>query len=243
VLRGLNEIERKTRETQAIQSQDRIRTLYLRDGDASLIRFLTDVDGVIAADFHTIEEISPRGKRFRKVYCLLADTGMCPHCSAGNIPRELIFLWTYVYQILHKQQNPALEIDSYAERWAQSKFGNKIMYKENVNQIRLFRTSPGRANYIKNSIIEFANEYSTLCDRDYKWSRSGSQLDTVYSLIAKYDSEMPEELKQLQQNLPDLADVVMGKVISFATGGKQIQEEMEKLKEGESELIPSKELF
>lgn len=44
-----------------------------------------------------------------------------------------------------------------------------------------------------NAIIDFADEYGTLTDREYKFSRTGVKLDTKYSLIPLNQADLPDD--------------------------------------------------
>jgi hypothetical protein len=117
---------------------------------------------------------------------------------------------------LHRTQNKKLETDPNAERWTVQKIGNRTFYRQDLNKVMLFRTGPGAKGYIKNAIIQFAREYDTLCDRDYKWLRTGAgRDDTKYSLIPKDPSDITDAVKEASTSLPDLIDVVVGNITSF----------------------------
>ena len=216
MLKGLGEIQKKTEQTQAMASQDRIKILYVGAGETAVLRFLTDKDEVISAPFHNVEEMTPNGKKYRKKYCTMAEKNTCIWCSQANQVREYIFLWSYVSNIFHKVQNPALEGTQEAQRWERVKVGPAFFYKEAVNGPMIFRMSPGKGGTNKSALIGFANEYEGLCDREYKWSREGAgRDDTKYTLTPK-DKTNLEDLSELISKLPLLSDVVTGKIKSFS---------------------------
>lgn len=219
LVKGLDEIEQKTQEMAEMNSGNYIKTLKIYDGEVSLIRFLTDNSEIISAPFHTAAFDTQNGTRYRPVYCNQAETGACPYCQQGKLPGEQIFLWAYVYYILHKTQNRKLEMDQNAERWTLQKIGTQTFYRQDINGVMLFRTGPGARGYIKNLIIENAREYDTLCDRDYKWARKGAgRDDTKYTLLAKDKSDTSDEVLEAAKTLPSLMDVVVGKVKTFTAG-------------------------
>ncbi len=225
MLKGLKELKEKTEQAKQYASEDRIRLLFLGDGEHARVRFLTDTDDIIEAGMHELEETTPRGKRYVKRYCSREDTGSCQYCSDGGIPKKTLFLWAYVYEIMHKQQNPALDLDANAQRWPQVKSpGGGVYYKEEVNGVRVFRTKRGKSNSIQDAFINYADEYGTWCDRDYKWSRNGKGMDTTYSLAPKDPAKMPKDIKEIQKSLPNLSDYVTGKIFSF---NPEVEEEIE----------------
>jgi len=215
MLKGLGEIGKKAQEAQENMSKDRIRYLSLRNAEVAHLRFLTDEDGVILANFHTVEEMTPKGSVWRKYYC--SGDSTCKYCAQGLDYGEMIFLWCYCRLVLHKQQNPRLDSNPEADKWVRVKSDGEIYYKEDVNDIRVFRTTPGKGMAYKKALIGYANTYKTLLDREYKWSREGSSKDTIYTLIPKDPSKMSEEVRELIKTLPDLSKVVSGEITSFAT--------------------------
>jgi hypothetical protein len=219
MLKGLKELKEKQEQAQQYASEDRIKVLRLDDGDHARVRFLTDTDDIIEAGIHELEEISPAGKKkYPKRYCAREDTGDCQWCKEGSIPKKTMFLWAYVYEIMHKTQNPALADDPNAARWSQVKSpGGGIYYKEEVNGVQVFRSKRGKSNVIQDAFINYADEYGTWTDRDYKWSRSGKLMDTSYTLTPKEASKMTKEIKEIQAGLPDLAEYATGKIFSFAS--------------------------
>ena len=232
MLKGIAKIKKETEEAAANASKNRIRWLGIRSGEGALIRFLTEPDEVISAEFHTIKEMTPRGDRYTKKYCSQDET--CKYCAEGLTTGEMLFLWTYCYYILHKQQNLRLDNDSNAEKWTRVKIGEQIFFKEDIMTFRVFRTGPGKGYVYKNTLIKYADEYGTYLDRDYKWTREGAEKDTTaYALIPKDPKPITSELKNLIKTLPDLAKVVSGEITSF----EQVKDEVEEIEE-EAEGAP-----
>jgi hypothetical protein len=215
LVKSLEKIEEVTKETQAASSADWIRYLKVRDGEFALIRFITDAKDVISVPMHNVTQMTPKGERTVKEYCTLSDNGACQNCAKGSAPSETIFLWVYVYYILHRTQNPRLEMFP-DQKWQPVKVGATNMYKEDINKPMILRTGVGKSNYIKNLFLDFAREYDTLVDRDYKWSRKGAGFnDTTYNLIAKDKSDTNSEIVSITETLPAMEDVIMGKVKTF----------------------------
>jgi hypothetical protein len=211
--KGLAEVIKKSDERAAAFGKDRINFLFLGDREIAELRFITDAEGLIKAKIHTLEEMSPKGKKFRKKYCTMDDIGTCVNCSAGAPLKSFIYLWAYILNIYHTTQNPkAAEADSV--KWTPIKLKDgKTYYVEAVNGPLVFRISMGHKGAYQNMIVGFARDYGTLCDRNYRISRTGKELDTVYQLTPLKESPAPEAIKELK--LPDLGDVITGKVKSF----------------------------
>ena len=221
MLKGISNIKKKTDEAIANQSKNRIWQVKLKDGEAALLRFLTEPNSVISAEFHTVKEMTPKGEWRVPRYC--SQDSSCKYCAEGGTTGEQIFLWAYCYYILHKQQNPRLDTDSNAPKWKRVTDASKQVYfQEEVNAPRIFRTGPGKGSIYKMTLINYANENGTYLDRDYKWIREGSQKEnTAYTLMPKDPKPMSDEIKRIIKTLPDLADVVSGKIISFDQASKE----------------------
>ena len=218
MLRGIDNIERETQETAAIGSGDWIKTLKIKDGDIALLRFVTDKDNLIRAKFHDVKKVTPRGEFNVPVYCAFEDTKMCPNCSSGLVPYNTVNLWAYVYYILHKSQNPNIQAGSNEGIWPQAKQGKSILYKEEIGTFMWFRTKYGYQGRYRQMFVDFANEYNTLCDRDYSWSRAGAtRTNTNYSLMPKKEGKLvlPDGVMAIK-DLPDLGEVVCGKIRTFS---------------------------
>jgi hypothetical protein len=215
LLKGLKSIKEKSEQAQQIAFKDRIRNLYLKDGEYAVIRFLTDTDGIIEAKIHEITKTTETGPRYEKHYCTREDLGQCEDCQQGNIPANMMFFWLYVSNVMHKTQNPRLERDENAPRWSQKKVGNTVYYEERIDGPMILRCKRGKDGYLRKKFLNIDEENGTWCDRDYKWSRSGGGINTVYDLLGKDPSKISKEIKAVKESLPELADVVSGKITSF----------------------------
>jgi hypothetical protein len=161
---------------------------------------------------HGVKRLTPRGEFWIKVYCKLQDGQPCEHCANGVSSSPLFFLWAYVYEIMHRQQNPKLASNPDAEKWERLVVKDMSYFKEVVNGPMVFRTGPGKDQKYRNMLINFADEYGTLCDRDYKWIRTGATKDTTdYSLLPKDPKKITKEVATVKKDLLDLGDVISGK--------------------------------
>ena len=215
MLKGLTKIKEQSEELAKISTENRIRQLFLRDGEFTTFRFLTEPEELIEEKVHSLQEQTPYGLKWRKYTCTFETIGMCKHCSAGNVPDKTIFLWAYIRDIMHISQNNRLETDSNAERWQQTSVGGSIYFKQEVNAPMIFATKYGKDHIYKQNLIDFAEEYGVFTDRDYKYSRAGVLLKTLYTLRPKDPTKISKELVALKSSLPKLADYVSGKVVTF----------------------------
>ena len=216
-----DEADQKYQEEQANKPKGKwIRTLALKEGDVATFRFLTDKPDLLVVPMHSVAKISTKGKDFREdVYCTKGDGEPCPNCAQGVPVITRIFGWCYVYYILHKFQNPRLDGNPQAPRWAYVKVGDKNLYKEDVNDVLVFKTGIGKGAVYSNAIKAFYEEYGSILDRDYKWSRAGqTKDDTSYNLLAKDPTDLSDVVKTANKGLPKLDDFVTGKVKTFSSG-------------------------
>jgi len=212
IVKGLKELVTKSGEAEVASQQNRVKTLFVGDGETALIRFIDDEE-MIQTKIHELEEMTPTGKKWPKRYCTESLQGVpCKWCAAGNFPKNIYVFLVYVSSIIHKGQNPALNTDSQATKWTPVKQGAQILYKEDVNEIRILRTKFGKDNYLKNMVLKFADEYGTLCDRDYKFSRTGASTKTSYSFVPRDPSPISEVVLKAKKETPHLEDIITGKV-------------------------------
>jgi len=213
---GLDEIRDKVADTESMFEGTRIKKLMINDGETAILRFITDGADVILAHMHELEEVSPKGKRYVKRYCTKEDTGVCEHCSSGDKPKGFLYLWSFVYAIIHARQNPALEVSQNAPRWQPLKIGSQTFYKEEVNYPMVFATKVGKKSMYRNAITGFWQEYGSLCDRDYKWARNGAGLDTIYTLTPKDPTKKSKEVAEFTlETLPSITDYIVGNPTSM----------------------------
>ena len=216
MIKVMKNIKDKAEEQKAYTGKGFIRTLRLGDGETASLRFLTDKEDIIEALMHTVVKVTPQYTSRPKVYCKAQDGQPCEYDAQGIPATPMYFLWAYVYEIMHKEQNPKLARFPDAVKYERLEKNGEVGYKEAVNGPMLFRTGPGKDKKYKNMLINLADEYSTLCDRDYKYKRTGSNKDnTDYSLIGKDQKKMTKEIIEVQKSLPDLGDVVSGKIKSL----------------------------
>ena len=233
----MNQIKEKAQEAKANFGKNRIRWIDLKDGDIALLRFITDQEDIIQAEMHSVKKMTPRGEFFIKEYCKSQDNQPCELCAQGVPTSPMYFMWAYVYDIMRRQQNPRLARFPDAEKWERVVVKDIPFFKEAVNGPAIFRIGPGKDQKYKNMLVNFADEYGTLCDRDYKLVRTGGAKETTdYSLIAKDPKKASKEVLQAKKDVPELADVVSGKIKSLDG------EELEQSEPGKAATDPA-ELF
>jgi hypothetical protein len=210
-IKGLKKIQEKSAENEYLSDQNRVKLLFIGDGDAAIIRFIND-DEMIQTKIHEYEEIQPSGKKYKKAYCSENLTGApCKWCAAGNVGKSVYVFLSYVYYILHKNQNPELNKNADAAKWEAATINNQVFYKEDVGEIRLLRMKFGKDGYLKNKVLNFVNEYGTLCDRDYRFSRTGSDKRTLYDFTPKDPSKASKEVVKAAKEALPIEELILGK--------------------------------
>jgi len=210
MIKGLKGIQEKSAEVEMFSNQNRVQYLYLQDGDSALVRFIDDNE-MMQTKMHEYEEMAPTGKQYRKAYCIDNLLGeACKWCASGNIAKNVYVFSVYVYAIIHKAQNPKLNSDPDAPKWEAVTQGKQIVYKEAIDEMRILRTKWGKDGYIKNMIIGFVDEYGTLCDRDYKFSRNGGGIKTLYSFLPKDHSDESAEVARAKVDAISIEEILLG---------------------------------
>jgi hypothetical protein len=221
MIKGLKKIAEQAEQNAQYDSSsfsDRIRYLKMENGGFANIRFLTNGDEIVKAKVHSIEKLTPKGTRFSKVYCLQQDGQACPHCVAGTNAGSYIYAWVYVSAIYHLSQNPYAEKNP-EEAWEKmtSKNTGKTYFLERPTKPMVFVIPRGQGGKYEQELIDYMEEYGSLVDRAYKFSRKGTQTQTSYTLTPQDKSDLPKEaLEMVEKGLPDLEEVVKGHIRSFS---------------------------
>lgn len=173
------------------------------------IRFLTDVNEFEWAYFHSVPTATRTGKRFRRmVYCLQQDGQDCQFCGSNDEEirkaSKRLFFWVWNYEYYHKEQDAD-------KKWKKVEYLGDIYFVEPVNKPMILDTGPGQAGTIELKFMQWAKRFKTYTDRDYDWSRQGTEMkDTIYDLVPRDDgkTKMSEEIRKASENLDPLSKVI-----------------------------------
>ena len=161
--------------------------LKLEDGETVTIRFVQEFDesgSNYSEDrgkvFGTFEHIDPDD--FTKSFACTAEDGRCAGCEKVAV--------------------------NYKWRPKGRLFANVIVRggRGNEDKVKVFSTSLSKRNPLAGAILEFNDEYKSLCDRDYKLKREGLKLDTVYTLTPKDKTPLTKADEKVE--LVDLTNLV-----------------------------------
>jgi len=192
-----------------------IKKLQLQEGAKAIVRFLTDGRDVIDDTFHRQVPKQVKTTIFKTdVLCTLPN-GSCKHCDEGLYKTAKMFLtWVWVEKIFYKnkpnaQYNPtALEKDDEgSEYWV-----------EEVNGPMVWQQTMGKGFYLYNQLTSIYRQNKSLRIGKFTISRTGSGIDTTYSIMPVMSSfttderHMPDELVAMSENLPDLEKFAAGKL-------------------------------
>ena len=102
-------------------------------------------------------------------------------------PQRKFALWVYVHEIIHT--------DKRNEEWEPVNGpGSKQLFKETIEDFRIIPLGFGRSDYVWNQFAEIFEDWGSLNKGVIRIKRSGSGIDTSYSVTATTRPlEVPEE--------------------------------------------------
>ncbi|KKM02629.1 hypothetical protein LCGC14_1782510 [marine sediment metagenome] len=249
--KGTSYFTRRSRERQAQFSNPFV---YLReDLEQARIRFLeepTDEEGLYSGVFH---RPWVKGKLQNPVICVEQDdspptiegmTDDCPLCASNDAPGMKFFVWVYVYYLLHPHQNPALDKDPQAPKWAAVKVGkgaaSATMFRQDVNKVKILLGGPRLKDEIDNAVAAAAENDATLLEADYRFIRHGvpKSSDTRYNFVAiGKSSKLKDEVTKAIDELGDIEEAAIEGTVSFFANPStaEASEEPEETEEEEQE--------
>lgn len=222
------------------------------DGDVARLRFLEEPgEGLFSGMFH---RPYVKNRVQDPVVCVEQDddypsvegmTEECPLCKAGDDPSQKIFVWVYVYYILHRYQNPALDDNSNAKKWTPVAVGKgankKTMFKQDVDKVKILLGGPRLKEVLDDAVEAAAEANESLLASDYKYIRHGAPRDNetryVFVTIPK-SKTLKEEVTKAIDTLGDIADAAMeGTTVFYSSGAKvgALEEAPQPLEEEEEE--------
>lgn len=184
----------------------------LGDGESKIIRFLTDADDIVTANFHeflitTDADGKERFHTFVDPTSLPGAPGEDWVSKYGGKSRsfktkqlEPSFAKARTVGIAVEREEVVSEVGGKKKITTRDKIDKITVEKDGVSTEYPVRTFyiikfPWKALWAQ--MKAYYEEYGTVCDRDYKISRTGTQLNTVYNAVPK--SPDPNfDLKELQ---------------------------------------------
>ncbi len=211
---------------------DYIRNVQLRDdGEYCKIRFLTDVDEMFFEWMHPIHVMVKGQAQFRGFRACPASAfnQACDDCDKQAQSSLRFSGWVYEYNHTYPKDG---------EDRVAIQEGKRTVYREDTGVVKQFEY----ANFHKASLEMRSNKFGTLLDRDYEWIRSGVAGTNRPQYMLEPDDEgktpMPKELVTIAADLPDLEDVVFGRVETLDGTKKEEPTLEDKLGETDSSEEP-----
>lgn len=161
--------------------------LKLADGEAVTLRFLNEMDEEgktydetrgLCYGFYEHSEPDDYSKSF---VCTLDDEGKCAGCERIAVNKKWRAKGRLFFNVLIRAKRG----------------------EENV--VKVFTTGTSEKS-LAPILVEYATDYGSLCDRDYKLTRNGELLKTTYTLIPRDVSPLTKE--DASYELIDLTSLV-----------------------------------
>lgn len=140
--------------------------LKLDDGESVVIRFLQELDEAgatynkergLALGYY--EHIDPDDFSTSFV-CTAESEGKCAGCERVSLNRRWRARGRLIANVLVRGQ------------------------KGDMDKVKIF-TTPISSKGLTPTLVEFSDDYGSICDRDYKLTRRGTSIETTYTLLPK----------------------------------------------------------
>ena len=188
------------------------RVMLRDDGEFCRIRFLTEHDDI----FWELHHRNMVGGDFRGyALCTKSATGEdCAFCNKGVPANKHYFAWVYELSHFYPLTERAKETIKRRElKGKKVKEGKQTFYRVDTEEVLLMQYS----GYHFGAVEKRAERHGTLLDRPFEWIRNGQpgDTDTSYIFEALDEELLSKELRGIAADLPDLEDVVLGRVSSL----------------------------
>lgn len=181
-----------------VDDQDRARMFFGTEGDQCVVRgyHTRQIQGRNGKRDWTKELVCPRTRAF-ELGGEADESIPCTDCDGGDQAWLKPAFYVYVVHIDHNQPAPGRQ---------QGKRGNLIVYREPINEVRLWLVKTKDQPRISDKFGEFG----TLLDVSYDFTRFGAkgQQGTSYSLERNAAEPRPQAVTDAFLAVPDLAEVV-----------------------------------
>ena len=200
-----------TRREQEKSSQGSGLELWLKDGDLAYVAVIAtgdDEDKKLDDVYtHTVQFMGDSGNRqFSTMICGETFGEECEFAGCGEKGKRSshqFAVWTYVYYITH-DTNPSNNTE-----WEQTtNRAGKNIFKETVEDFRIFRRGFGQKDYLWEQLVGIYNEVGALNKNIVRIGRKGAGMkDTLFTIASMTGKvKLSDEAKEKVETLPDIVD-------------------------------------
>lgn len=163
----------------------------LKDGESKIVRFLTDAQDLVAVKFH--EFIQDRNGKFQNFVYAPDFHGGGEDWVAKYGGKTTDFTTKQLVDSKPRERTVGIAVER--EEYPVDENGRRVLKTQ--DKLVTFEGKDGVTHNARNFLVVkqyskfwttlsgYFHEFGTICDRDYKISRTGSGLDIVYSIIPK----------------------------------------------------------
>ena len=198
--KGIKTMKDTQKKIQASMKASGGRYIGIGDTESFLFRFMLNEDSIINGYFHRVPMEQSDRKWTQDTLCLGDD---CPYCSSddANISKKSykFLTWVWVYYKLHT--NPDDE-----GKWEPVERDEGTFYQEKIDKAMILK----QGYYFSRLLTAIYAKYHSLIDRDYDCTRTGTGLDTSYSLFPEDKKVMPKKVKAAIKELDSIESIIDG---------------------------------
>ncbi len=203
---GIKNIANRREQEKSAQSSGGLE-LWLKDGDQASVALVAtgeEDDNKLGDVYtHTIQSIGDAGRRnFNTIVCGRTFDEDCDECVNGKSQHQFA-VWAYVYSIAHAKN------ESKNAEWevTENRMGDTI-YKETVEDYRIFRRGFGRGDSLWEQVVGIYNDVGALNKNVIRISRKGTTMqDTSYTIAATSTKvKLPDSAVEAGKELLGIVD-------------------------------------
>jgi len=198
--KGIGAMKEAQKRIQASMQASGGRYIGIGDTETFLFRFLLDEDNIVNGYFHRVPMEQNDRNWTQDVPCLGED---CPYCASEDTAiskKSYKFLtWVWVYSKMHVKPDEE-------GKWEPVERDEGTFYQEVIDKPMILK----QGYYFSRLLTAIYAKYHTLIDRDFECMRTGTGLDTSYSLFPEDKKPMSKKVKAAIKELDDINAIIEG---------------------------------
>jgi len=204
--KGLGFIQQQREKIPSGFGQSYTKKLWLKDGETAKFYFLLDVNDLPTVFLHPVRRQRRNGPDYtvdvlcgRRSYDDPVEA--CRLCSSGDsVPALRVVVPVWVSLIIHPNKPDGVSWQPIRVR-DQGSGATMQMYKEDVNEIRLFIMKPRVLDQLQRYVMTGGDDIDpqprdTICDRAFRLRVLGSGVSRVDTLTHEQVAEVPDEVRR-----------------------------------------------